>query len=565
MTWRAQKGEGSAEDILLGRIKTGRTNPVMVVSYNGGKIALHSRAKNPVSLIEDVSAFTEEHIAVFREITAATKESLDISEDLREHAGPSEKSAFVYSLRISNSVADADLAAERNRVMRSFNARLASSKLPYKMQAHPDDPRAIMMQSMPLRFSMKRVVLALERQFRGEGISENPDTWLILSDSKTSPKFTKSFPKQAEIQVVRSGEDVENLIGAVLGDRTLKPVSLKLGKLRQFVEYWEPSRAWRTGDDVPKTGGGGGGSVARGAGERLYNQKFAMFTGSVIYQLMAWFYEQVFRGQHKLATLKQLELKLHSMWRDPGKNGVYVNKELAVLMKTPQWREMSRGYLNYTQAYLRNFWFREFGDYSAAAAHVMENFVGLATDRKSLITLNFKSPSTGRLYKIFTRIPRVMKLDTAKGRILTAHAYRTGKETPDDGEEIYAKTLAMALLVGHGRKGKDGKWHHGSPNGPALANLEVQFEYRSSNRVWTFNADELLSLEDNGNVTQGPIVQELTSTIERMEADEEYQAYYLEQEQQATKEDLKKKTRGPSKKKAPAKKKPAAPRQGTGK
>jgi len=559
LTWRAQKGPDSAEEVLLDRVKMGRTNPVIVVSHNGGKIAPHSRAQNPTSIIQDAGAFKEGDITAFKEIVAVAAKSLQIKGELEQTASPSEKSAFSYLVRIPNTVTNADLSAMRGKLIRSLNSRLDTANLPYKMQAHPSDPRVIMAQSMPLRFSMRRVLAALDKTFAGEQLPANSEKWLILSDSRKSPKFTKSFPKGAEIQVVRNGGDVENVVGAVLGNRKLKAISVKLGKLRQFVEYWEPSRQYIVGENTG--GGGSGGGVARGATDRVYSQKFAMFTGSVMYQLMAWFYEQVWRGQHKLTSLKQLEIKLHQMWVNPAKNGVYVNKQLALLMHTSTWRAMSRGYLNYAQAYLRNFWFREFGDYSAAANHVMENFVGLATDRKSLITLNFKSPSTGRLYKIFTRIPRVMKLDTAHGRVLTAHAYRTGKETPDDGEALYAKTLAMALLVGHGRKGEDGKWHHGSPNGPVLAKLEVQFEYRSSNRVWTFNADELLSLEDDGRVTQGPIVQELTSTLERMEADEEYQAYYAAQEEKATKEDLKKNTRGPSKKNAAARKKTATGRK----
>ena len=39
---------------------------------------------------------------------------------------------------------------------------------------------------------------------------------------------------------------------------------------------------------------------------------------------------------------------------------------------------------------------------------------------------------------------------------------------------------------------------------------------------------------------EGPIVREITSAIERMEADPEYQQYYKDHEEEATKDDLKK-------------------------
>jgi hypothetical protein len=227
------------------------------------------------------------------------------------------------------------------------------------------------------------------------------------------------------------------------------------------------------------------------------------------------------------------------MWYAPLKHGVYVNKGLAKIMSTPAWKAQSRGYLEYANSYLTNFYFREFGDYTRAARNVQENYVGLSTDRKSLITLEFVSSATGKLYKIHTRIPRVMRLETAEGLALTAYAYRTGKETPDDGEEFLARVLAMAMLKGHARKGTDGKWHHGSPEGKVITSLNVQLEYRTSARVHIFNTDDFLRLEENQTVN-GPIVQEIISAIEREEADAEYQAYYAEQEQVATKDDMKK-------------------------
>ena len=50
----------------------------------------------------------------------------------------------------------------------------------------------------------------------------------------------------------------------------------------------------------------------------------------------------------------------------------------------------------------------------------------------------------------------------------------------------------------------------------------------------------------------GPIVRDITSAIERMEADAEYQTYYREHEEEAKKEDFKKPA-APKKKAAPKK------------
>ncbi|MFH1725158.1 MAG: hypothetical protein ABII00_11140 [Elusimicrobiota bacterium] len=536
MTWRSQKGPGSAEEILLSRVKAGRTNPVTVVSHNGARIAPHSRAKNPAPVVEDAESFKTEQIETFRQINAKIREAMSLKEPLEELGLPDAENSFTYIVRLPASVPEDGVAAARGQLTRRYNQQLKAANLPFRVSAHSGDARAVIMHSTPLRFSLRRTFAALDQQFRDENLSDDPGKFLLLTDTKKSPEFSRAFPKQTQIQAIQDGGGAENILGAVLGNNKLQAVSVKLGKLRQYVEYWEPRHRYLPASEGAAPASGG--STMRG-GDRLYSQKFAMFTGSVVYQLMAWFYEQVWRGQHKLTQLNQLETKLHYMWTKPLQNGVFVSQSLAKLMRTQTWKSMSPGYEKYARSFLRNFWFREFGNYSAAANDVMENMVGLATDRKSLITLNFASPATGRIYKIHTRIPRLMKLDTADGRVLTAHGYRSGKETPDDGEELFAKTLAMATLVGHGRKGPDGKWHHGSPDGKLISKLQVQLEYRSSHRSWVFNPEELLTLDENGQISQGPIVKEISSTIERMEADEEYQKHVAEQDRRATKEDLK--------------------------
>jgi hypothetical protein len=265
----------------------------------------------------------------------------------------------------------------------------------------------------------------------------------------------------------------------------------------------------------------------------------AMFVGTIINRLMAKIYENIRNGQHQFtATPWALQKQLEAMWYKPIENGVYVNKKLAIaLAKTPA--EVKRGYMEKASAFVSNFYARELANYPAAAANVELNLVSLNTDRKSSIMLEFKSKSTGKVYKIFTRIPRVMRLVTGQEVKLTAYGYRTGKETANEGEIFLAPLYAMALLKGHARKGADGKWHQGSPEGPVINKLVIQFERHTSASIKIFDASEFDMLEDNGMI-EGPIVRSITSAIERMEADPEYQQYYREHEEEATKEDLKK-------------------------
>jgi hypothetical protein len=542
MTWRPQKGPGSAEEILLSRIKQSRNNPVVVVAFNGGKIALHGRAANPKAIMENVGQFSEENVAKIKAIA----EKIGVGGAEAVTASPADKEAFSLTLKVDG--------AQRAAILKKLNAEMKDAGLPYKAEKHEDDANALIIHSMPLRFSLPRVIDALETQFPGENIAVQPEKYLVVADSMKSLRFSTSFPKLAEVQVAADAAGVGAVLGAVLGDNKLETVSLKLGKLRQYVEFWEPSRHFVPGADSDGAGGGGGRSSMRPQ-DKETSQKMAMFVGTIINRLMAKIYENIRNGQHQFtATPWALQKQLEDMWRKPIENGVYVNKQLAIaLAKTPG--DVKRGYLERASAYVSNFYARELASYPAAAAHVELNLVSLNTDRKSSITLEFKSNATGKVYKIYTRIPRVMRQRTGDGVTLTAYAYRTGKEVVgvDEAEEFLSRVYAMALLKGHARMGADGKWRHGNPDGPEITKLVVQFERHSSARIKVYTPATFDMLEQDG-MMEGPIVRELTSAIERMEADGEYQQYYLEHEVQAKAEDLKK----PVDAKKTAVKKPAA-------
>jgi hypothetical protein len=525
MTWRPQKGPGSAEEILLSRVKQSRANPVVVVAFNGGKIALHGRAANPKAIMENVGQFSDENVAKIKAIA----EKIGAGGAEAVAATPADNEAFSLTVAVDG--------AKRAEILKKLNADMKSAGLPYKAELHPENANALIVHSMPMRFSLPRVMEALETQFPGENLSAQPEKFLVVADSMKSLRFSTSFPKLAEVQVAGDGAGVGAVLGATLGDRSLETVSIKLGKLRQYAEFWEPSRHYVPGADSESRGGGGGSSAK--PADRQTSQMLSMFVGTVINRLMAKIYENIRNGQHQFtATPWALQKQLEDMWRKPIENGVYVNKKLAIALATTP-AEVKRGYLEKASAFVSNFYARELANYPAAAAHVELNLVSLNTDRKSSIMLEFKSSSTGKIYKIYTRIPRVMRQRTGEGVTLTAYGYRTGKETADEGEEFLSRMYAIALLKGHARKGPDGKWHHGSPDGAVITKLVVQFERHTSARIKVYDASEFDMLEENGMI-EGPIVREMTSAIERMEADPEYQQYYKEHEEEATKDDLKK-------------------------
>ncbi len=533
LTWRPLKGAGSAEEILLSRVKQSRNNPVIVVSYNGGKITLHGRAANPTSLIENVGAFPADALAKIKGVVESFSQEAGGSASLE--ASPTDKEAFSLRIRVDAPV-DAGGRVSPSAQAAALNEKLQNAGLSYKAEAHPSGDGSLILHSMPLRFSLARVMQALDTQFAGENIPGNPDKFLILADSEKSPRFSTSFPPKSELQVVKDGGAIEIVLGDVLGDRKLKPVSIKFAKLRQFVEYWEPRHVAVPSPGRSEGWSGGGGSQG---GDRQTRRMLSGYVGTIISSLMAQAYDDVFQGQDHLARLTALQAKLGEMWYNPLKYGVWISQEMARGMADPAFKSMSKGFLRYANQFLVDFYLREFGDFSRAMAVIRDTYVGLSTDGKSLITIMLRSAATGQLFKIYIRIPRTMKHYDAVGLSLTAHVYRTGKESPNDGEEFLARTYALALLYGHGRKGADGKWHYGSPTGPLLSSLNVQFESRGTARIKTFSAEEFLSIEE-GKEVNGPLAQDLISAILRQEASAEFQEFYKLQEETATQEDLKK-------------------------
>jgi len=540
MTQRPLKGPDSAETILVSRLRNRQTNPLIIASYGGAKISVTSRAESPKSIIEDQPGFNEKAVSLIQGVTEKINKTLPKGSSLQGEFLPAADHPLAYALGIPAEVSETKAAEIKKNVLSRYNRALAAAGLPYRLRASAGDSRQMTVSAMPLSSSLPRIYRALGERFAEESLMDKSDKFLVLA-SQSKLGLAARFPAAADVQVVKSAGDLDALLGAVLKDNQLPGVSVKLGKLRQYVEYWEPKHRMRAPDDGDGFSGGvSGGSRSAGSGGAV-DKDFARYTGGIINQLMAFLYEQINRGNHAMTNLSAVEAKLRQMWYLPLKHGVFVDQGLLKVMHTKAWKSRQRGYLEYANSYVINFYLRELHEYSVAAADIRAHLLRLKTDWNSGVAVDFRSAATGREYKIHTRIPRTMWRDTAQGRVLEAYAYRTGKESFGDGEELYAQILAMSLLKGDARMGPDGKWHMGAPDGPAISKLKVQIEYRSGHRTWTFDPEEFLQSREEGGIAQGPIAQRITSAIERMEADPEYEAYYSEQERGISKSDWDKK------------------------
>ncbi|PIR18555.1 MAG: hypothetical protein COV48_06880, partial [Elusimicrobia bacterium CG11_big_fil_rev_8_21_14_0_20_64_6] len=121
LTWRPHRGVDSADSILMSRVKQSRNNPVIIVSYNGGKISLHGRAAIPKPLIESVGAFPKDALANIRKIANVVE------------AVPTEAEAFSVTVQLIEGLKSPSLKAQINALNRKFK----SAGLAYTAEAHP--------------------------------------------------------------------------------------------------------------------------------------------------------------------------------------------------------------------------------------------------------------------------------------------------------------------------------------------------------------------------------------------------------------------------------------------
>ncbi len=541
MTARPHKGEDSADSVLLDRLKVGQANPVIVASNNGGRIALHSRAKASKPYIDDSRAFNDETLKTFDTVANTLSGDLDIEFEI-------EGTAFQYDIWIPQSVSAGDVASTRSKLIRGFNAAMKAEGLEYTIQKHPKNPRQLWVRSQPMRMSLDRIFQALDKRFAGEELLTRPETFLVIGDSKRSLKLSKAWPKLTTFRSAQNESEIFDYLGNILGDRKQKQVGVKLGEIRSYSEFWEPMLERRSGN----FGSGGHQSARMTEEDRRYHGPLAMFTGSIFYKLMPELFENVWRGQARNTSRSHAMKRLEDMWRNPEKEGVFVSKRQAAVMSEPGWKTRSRGYLQRALTLFGEIYDRTFDHYTDAAQDIMHNMAALATDRQSLITLVFKSG--GKIYKVFTRLPRLMKHDTVDGRVLSVIAYRTGKEPFEgDGGGIYAKTLAMAVLAGFAQPGNDGQWHDGWAQGPRISKLHIRLEYKQGARDLYFDPSDFFKILPNGSYRQGVVVKEIANLIERMRADEEFQEHFKAENEKATDEEIaeaKKKGKGTAKKPA---------------
>ena len=552
VTPRADKGDDSADSVLISKLKRRTGNPVVVVSYNGARITAHnSKAEHPKPLVEDLEGFSPNAVAAFQKIGKALTSKLGGQGELKEFGVPAVDGGHIYGGELPAGV---DLP----KFVSSFNEMLRNRGMKYKVEgvASPDGRNYFFTQSTALKLNTSRVFNALYAQNPDLRGSLQREQVLILADSTKAANFLKSLSQTEDvpgkgfyIHGVKDAGSTEHALDALLGNAALDKVSVMRSQLRSYSE-WLDARAKWGGSPRSSNGGGGFNAASPAKGGRFYRD-LGFYRGIIMYDLMGRLYHLLRKGQYMEASPEAAVDLLDRMWKNPRANGVRISDEmdasLRTLRKTDWGRKMAYGYFDTSRTWIRNYYKRNLPNFPAGVSEkVVGTMINLARDSKNSVTLEYASPYTGRRYMVHALPARAHLERDDKGNLLVAHVYRTGKEPYESEFEDSVETNLMAstMLAGYAEKRADGKWY---VNDEANPRVKVVFHYmtRDLSRIMTPE-----QLEEQGT--------EVTTLIEKMQADTEFLAHWAEQEAQNSKV-----TEGVAKAKAAAERRAASGKKAT--
>lgn len=525
VTARADKGDDSADSVLISKLKRRTGNPVMVVSYNGARITEHnSKAEHPKPLVEDLDGLSPNAVAVFQKIGKALVTKLGGKGEPVEFGVPAVEGAHIYGAEIPAGV-------DLKKFVSGYNEMLRNRGMKYKVEgvAGPDGRNYFFTQSTALKLNTSRLFNALYAQNPHMRGSLTREQVLVLADSTKAANFLKSLSQTEEvpgkgfyIHGVKDAESTELALDALLGNAALDKVVVTRSQLRAYSEWLDSRAKWGTS---PRTRGGSAfaaGSAKKGG---RFARDLGFYRGIIMYDLMGRLYHLLRNGQYASASPEAALDLLDAMWKNPRANGVRINDDmdasLRALRKTHWGRQMLFGYYDTSRTWLRGYYKRNLPNFPVGVSEkVVGTMINLARDSKNQIVLEYASPYTRRRYTIHALPARAHLERDDQGNLLVAHVYRTGKEPYESEFEDSVETNLMAamMLAGYGDKRADGKWYVNDEPNPRV---KVVFHYMTRDLSRILTPEELDASS-----------QEVTTLIEKMQADPEFLEHWAEQEEQ---------------------------------
>ncbi len=522
-TSRPEKGENSAESVLISKLKNRSGNPIIVASYNGARIAAHnSKAANPKPLIPDQLPFAPATIKRFGEIAQdVQKKLLGTAAKVETFGQPSLEAPYIYGGVIPAGVEPAAWAT-------AYNRALKSAGFSYKVEVgrNADGKATFITQASSLKLNAGRLFNAiyaaapdLDPEKGGAGVLK-PGQVLVLGDPAKAPGFLSSLPGRGYfIHGVTGSASIEQALGSVLGLARFEVESVNKYQLREYLDWLERKQTYGPTSSTTAKTGGKSSSRWRNPNATGWHQ-MAFYRGIIMKETMSRLYHLMKNEAYDEASLDAAVNLLEKLWRYPEQSGLHLPEELKLARQTSGFKSTQKAGLEVAKRWLKNYYHRHFPDYPR---NLNEKVVGrllrLARDGDS-VTLNYASPYTGRAYKVYVRPDRTELWEDDRGYILVGHVYRTGKEpyqTQFD-ESVEVNLVGRALLEGDAQKRKDGRWY---VNGEPDPRVMVVFHY---------NTRDLQSVQTPAEVESH--TPDVTALIEKRAADKDYQKWVEDKEKE---------------------------------
>ncbi|MBI4348401.1 MAG: hypothetical protein HY553_16280 [Elusimicrobia bacterium] len=514
VTARPEKGANSAESTLVGRMKVRTTNPLVVVSYNGARIAArNSRAENPKPLVADLPGLPQNTIEKFRTIGETVLKKLGGQGALVEFGEPSIAEPYIYGAELPAGV-------DAKRWTSTFNRALKDAGLLYKIEtvSGADGKTYYYTQSTALKLNTARIFNALYAVFPHLDPAKEPagglrsEQVMVVANPAKAPSFLRTLDQDVlrgdgfAIQGAKNADDVFAVLDAVLGGSALEKVYVSRSDLKDYVSWLQRREKWGASAPsiVPSSKRAKQGSMYR---------IIAFYRAIIIKDLMGRLYHSIRQGQYEEASPEAAVARLIQMWNFPEQQGVRLPAELQAIRYNPAWKNAKRQGLDSAIAWIRNYYRHNFRDYPLNISEkVIGRMVNLARDGGNSVQLDYLDKHTRRRYVVGVDPDRVEVREDDKGEYLVTHVYRTGNEVLSKTyhEAVEVAIVGRAALEAYAYKGEDGLWTLNDKPNPRV---KVVYHYMTRELPRFYTPQELEA--------KSPMV---TALIERMKNDKDYQA-----------------------------------------
>ncbi|MBI4249696.1 MAG: hypothetical protein HY611_09350 [Elusimicrobia bacterium] len=532
------EGPDYINSVLLNHLKYRQNNRMLIVAYNGAMIYAQGKGQSESSapqtaesdktksIIPDQDGFSDNHKQMLQGLAESVTGSLVESGKLAQgDVQWSFDGEYIFRVQFKPGLKKTQKTAWVGQFNRSIDR--AGKRDPLRMlrfyRLTPDDPASdeklsYSVNKYSLQRNVTRLLGAVDKQFverfaGKEDVKNQPKNMMVIQYPKRFPQLVAEMigklPDYKENgegpyqEIVGDGQSLLEALRGFLGDQWLKPIKINFSKLRSYVDYWLPMQEAGRSRFIIQ-----GNSEVREGKHYLY---LGIITRAVIIDILRNLRVGKIRFLNVHAGIRLLE----EIWNNPLQPGRQVNLSpvFVYLRKNPQWRKTSQEMLERAKAVVYNLyqqhWFPKTPE--ELAQNAIRGFTNIAGDSKFKLVGNIADPRIKRKYQVNIEPDAVLSFkENGQTDKVLALLFRYGNAPFDWRGRILAKLLSLTLRQ--------------KQNYSLRPSVKTGAEFVYATQTYGFN--ELYTQKDSD-----ASVSKLTSLIEAMESDEDFNDFWENREE----------------------------------